>query len=174
MKTKTNTLTGPALDWAVATALGYTRSTIQGYNLFGSGPWKQPAPVGFWDEVDSPDGKFQPSTDWAQGGPIIEQEGIDIRQVKSRPFIHLDPRHFDVSKGDEIVRLPGWNRDLVQRPRKPYQDEGKWMARMSVQYTSFSWSVQKDFLSDTALQAAMRCYVASKLGDKVDVPEEFR
>ena len=31
----------------------------------------------------------------------------------------------------------------------------------------------EDYHAETPLVAAMRCYVASKLGDEIDVPEEF-
>lgn len=31
----------------------------------------------------------------------------------------------------------------------------------------------RQFIASTPLRAAMRCYVASKLGDEVDVPEEL-
>ena len=50
---KTNELTGAALDWAVAKCEGYRLDLV-------------------------PEGSYTPSTDWAQGGPIIEREKIDI------------------------------------------------------------------------------------------------
>lgn len=70
---KTNELTGTALDWAVAKCEGGeglwydTVSTywvkIKGYDLALKPGWAQ---------------SFTPSTDWAQGGPIIEREKIQI------------------------------------------------------------------------------------------------
>jgi hypothetical protein len=36
------------------------------------------------------------------------------------------------------------------------------------------WSKRRDSTGPTPLIAAMRCYVASKLGDEVDVPEELQ
>lgn len=53
---KVNELTGAALDWAVATCEG----------------------LDYWEPEIGPS---QPeySTDWAQGGPIIERERIDLR-----------------------------------------------------------------------------------------------
>jgi len=36
-----------------------------------------------------------------------------------------------------------------------------------------SLSTPEDFHGDTPLIAAMRCYVASKLGDEVEIPEEL-
>ena len=72
--------------------------------------------------------RYNPSTDWAQGGTIIDRERITIRQWTGMPIIH--------------AYMP--------------QDNAPW-------------------LSDGAspLIAAMRCYVASKLGDELDVPEEL-
>jgi hypothetical protein len=42
----------------------------------------------------------------------------------------------------------------------------KWFAYSSL-------SKPEDFYGETPLIAAMRCYVASKLGDEVEIPEEF-
>jgi Protein of unknown function (DUF2591) len=69
---KTCELIGPALDWAVATAMGlrveydyqYTEETFfQGWWQCGPCHW-QPLP------------KY--SSDWAHGGPIIEREKITL------------------------------------------------------------------------------------------------
>ena len=104
---KTAELTGPALDWAVAKFEGVTD----------------------WDSVDLVfrDDDFcwyEPSTNWAQGGPIIEREEICV-----------------------LAPVRG-----LWRGRK----EGR------TQY------------GPTPLIAAMRCYVASKLGDDVEIPEELK
>jgi hypothetical protein len=99
---KTSEMQGAALDWAVAKCEGHdahyykgiVRTTMQQH--FG------------------PECKY--STDWAQGGPIIEREKIEL---------------------DEY--------------------EGTWHA--------FGYH------GPTPLIAAMRCYVASKLGDEIELPE---
>lgn len=111
MKIKTNELTGPALDWAVAKCEGY----IDDWNS-----WLHEATVK--DVAES--GNYHPSTDWAQGGPIIEREGITLR-----------------------CGLHGWDAELEE-------------------FDAISHG-------PTALIAAMRCYVASKLGDEVEIPEEL-
>ena len=72
---------------------------------------------------------FTPSTNWSQGGPIIEREKIDLN-------------HY---------RMP----DLT----------AMWDASID------SW--ETDYAGTTPLIAAMRCFVASKLGDTVDIPEEL-
>jgi hypothetical protein len=45
-------------------------------------------------------------------------------------------------------------------------EDGYWSARMD---TVGGW-----WLGDTPLMAAMRCYVASELGDEVEIPEELK
>jgi hypothetical protein len=96
---KTNELTGAALDWAVARCEGGV-----GDNQL----------IGAW---------YTPSTDWAQGGPIIEREEIAI-------FLEY-PKEWGATDGN-------------------YSKGG-----------------------DTPLIAAMRCYVASKLGDEIELPKEL-
>ena len=95
---KTSELTDAALDWAVAKCEGRKD------NDFG---W-------WWDN-------YKPSTDWAQGGPIIEREKITL--------------------------------DVFE--------DGVWVAS---EYQE----------GPTPLIAAMRCYVASKLGDEIEIPEELK
>jgi hypothetical protein len=109
---KTSELTGAALDWAVAKCEG-----------IGLGP--RGLVVYYYEGEPA---MWRPSTNWAQGGPIIEREKIRLDTT--------------------------WN-----------CEDGHWSARMD---TVGGW-----WLGDTPLIAAMRCYVASKLGDDVDVPEEL-
>jgi Protein of unknown function (DUF2591) len=118
MKRKTSDLKDQALDWAVELAKG-THWSANGYFIF-EGPRR----------IDrSPEWRY--STSWAQGGPIIERENIEL----SPPFTSTDGMEF-----------PTWGASI----------------RDKAYMTAY-----------TALGAAMRCYVASKLGDEVDVPEEL-
>lgn len=112
---KTNELTGPALDWAVAKCEG---------NLITFDP-EHHTDSGSWEKY---------STDWAQGGPIIEREEISIQ------CCYLDGE-FDCWMADS---------------KKLNDDDGM------EQY------------GPTPLIAAMRCFVASKLGEEVDIPEELK
>ena len=80
---------------------------------------------------------YAPSTDWSQGGPIIEREMIQLT-----PKCMVNPLH-------------GW----VAAYRSFDEDDDVYaLHRMR---------------GKTALIAAMRCYVASKLGDTVEIPEEL-
>lgn len=98
MKIKTNEASGPALDWMVAKAIGdYKPVAVPAY-----------------------------STDWAQGGPIIERELCDM----------------------ELLHDKTWRAFM-------------WVSEGQVQIG----------VGATPLIAAMRCYVSSKLGEEVEVPE---
>ena len=114
---KTSELTGAALDWAVA--------KCEGLLCFGYRTDGERFAVELSDgEVEG----FMPSTNWVQGGAIIEREGIGL-----------------VS---------------------PHDDINEWEAYHPTQ-------VHDEYYGATPLIAAMRCYVASKLGDEVQIPEEL-
>ena len=127
---KTSELTGTALDWAVAKCEGETLSQASlAFQIKEHGCLQRPH-LGSW----------KPSTSWAQGGPIIEREGIDIQQL------------FGGGCEGSFSQPVGWQ-------AKRYVVGGV----INPPY----------FNAQTPLIAAMRCYVASRLGDEVDVPEEL-
>lgn len=97
---KTSELTGAALDWAVDKAQG--RFCLYPYESY--------------------------STDWSQGGPIIERESISILCT----------------------------------------DDYEWVAG----YGTTQWD-RGCPTSPTPLIAAMRCFVASKMGDDIEIPQEL-
>jgi len=101
MKVKTSELQGAALDWAV--------NQIE-------------------ECCDDPHTPFF-STNWAQGGPIIEQEKIGI--------------------------VPDTN------------DANIWIGSVYEPEWRFNRT------GPTPLVAAMRCYISSKLGDEIEVPDEL-
>ena len=118
---------GAQLDWMVAKAdenlypkgdvrlLDGKVSTIEPGNYEQSDRWQL----------------YDPSTSWAQGGPIIDhmvREGLRLTGYKSLP---TDPTSCQAQIGNIVTGGP------------------------------------------TPLIAAMRCYVASKLGDEVEIPEEL-
>jgi hypothetical protein len=114
---KTSELTGAALDWAVAKAEGHDVDDPTWWPDFG-------------DESCY-------STDWQQGGPIIEREGISLTS-------YLD------------------------------EEDSYWIGSVECQYRDFNATAYYEECGPTPLIAAMRCYVASMLGDEVDVPEELQ
>lgn len=106
MKIKTSELTGAALDWAV--------NQIE-------------------ECCDDPCAPLF-STNWTQGGPIIEREKIELTY-------YMDGGH---------------------------ENGGEWLAtRIGGPAVSEEWG-------PTPLIAAMRCFVASRLGDEVEIPEELK
>ncbi len=119
---KTSELTGAALDWAVAKCEG-VETIICPFNV-------HPHLLRIKGEIST---NYVPSTNWKQGGPIIERE--------------------------ELCFMPILEDD-----------------------NSTSWAADKriddlddqNFTGQTPLIAAMRCYVASKLGGDVEIPEELK
>ena len=67
MKVKTQDLISPALDWAVAKCEGH-RTKLEGW----------PSYVTYVPAGKRSDYKYEPSTNWKQGGPIIDREGIGL------------------------------------------------------------------------------------------------
>lgn len=114
MKIKTQDLTGAALDWAVAKCEN-SDTSIEHFTAMHSH---------YAYDHDT----FDYSTNWAQGGPIIERERISIRQWTNVPLVHAYMPH----------------------------DNAPWLSD-----------------GTSPLVAGMRCLVAAKLGDEVDVPEEL-
>ena len=112
---KTSELQGAALDWAVAKCEGFCK---------GDFAW-------YYDRRHT----FKYSTDWAQGGPIIEREKIGV----------------------------WWATHYVDDDGQEYGNH--WYAETSEGLVGYG---------PTPLIAAMRCYVASKLGNEVEIPEELK
>ena len=112
---KTSELKGQALDWAVAKCEGventWGKSSMIPYDYFTGHRY---------------------STDWAQGGPIIERERVGLWPDIYGYF--AEKNHF--GKHHCAGRSTGWG--------------------------------------TTPLIAAMRCYVTSKLGAEVEVPDELK
>ena len=88
MKIKTSELTGAALDWAVAKC--EPDGTLAIYFDEDTG---EPLCHDDWEDNQ----EYKPSTDWMQGGPIIEREEIAI-------FLEY-PKSWCATNGD--VRSPG-------------------------------------------------------------------
>ena len=110
---KTNELTDAALDWAVTMAEWIGHQFVKEDRFLKI----------FMHQNHTGQG-YCHSRDWAQAGPIIEREGIQLARVEGGWEAWID--------ADEV---------FCQGP--------------------------------TALVAAMRCFVASRLGYDVDVPEEI-
>lgn len=124
---KTSELIGPALDWAVMKIEGRVLVQTLGGGLLVNGRHE--------DGRELPEDwqmtfMWHPSTDWEQGGPIIEREEIDV-------YCHESPKSGC-----------GW-----------------WVAEIT--------GTGVKARGNSYLVAAMRAFVASKLGDEIEIPEEL-
>ena len=123
MKIQVNTLSGIALDYAVAVALGYSDFECDelGNLLFHER----------WENLDFLNlREFRPSNKWKYGGPIIDSlKGFELK-------LWLEARREDCCEAHI------------------HNYEGDWIA-----------------FGPTPLIAAMRNYVASQLGEEVEIPE---
>lgn len=100
------------------------------------------------------------SSDWALGGPIIERESITVIRID-------DDFGVDAKGFCNNVRIPVWGATTGQHgPQEQYEGE-----RYPPQYEVSAHDVVN---GSTLLIAAMRCYVASKLGDEVDLPNSIK
>jgi len=133
MKQNTYTLTGHALNWAVAMAEG---NKVFRPRVGRPEDWSREAYDRGEDDrwvvrVENPtlayfvDWTYAPSTSWNQGGHIIEREQMCVQ---------------------------------------PSMKEDDWFAALGDDNFAYG---------KTPLIAVMRCYVASKLGSEVDIPEEL-
>ena len=77
MKIKTADLIGPALDWAVGTALNLPVEICQIFQ-YGRPNGEHYISIGETDK-DGAEVTFEPSEEWSQGGPLIQQECLDVR-----------------------------------------------------------------------------------------------
>lgn len=149
MKLQTKSLTGPALNWAVAQAEGVTV-----YIVSHNAPMHTIRTVSRGSSEN-----YRPSELWEQGGPIIEREGITL--VRADDTYGRDERGFCNN-----VRIPVW-----AAATGPHGEQS--------QYEGESYEPQYEVSVDgtqegpTPLIAAMRCYVASKLGAEIEVPAEL-
>jgi hypothetical protein len=122
---KTNELSGAALDWAVAEASGTpiyrSGKTLTRMDMDGNAYW-------------------EPSTNWAQSGPIIEREKLGV----------------------------WWATHFVDEDGVEYGNHWYCETGCTDDNANDSYHIAT---GTTPLIAAMRCYVASKLGDEVELPE---
>lgn len=125
---KTSELIGPALDWAVAKCVG--RNVLDflggGVRVNGQTETGRELPEN-WDMSYM----WHPSTNWSQGGPIMERENVSVQPGNEWPL--------------------------------------KWIAYKGGRVAGPSFYQH----GDTPLISAMRCYVASKMGDEIEIPKEL-
>ena len=102
------------------------------------------------------------SADWSQGGPIIECENISIVRLE------------DESKTDKNGfwihgRIPIYGAVIGEYFSEDQLRSSYGEALCDIYYVDCALVMK----GTTPLIAAMRCYVASKLGDSVEIPKEL-
>jgi len=93
--------------------------------------------------------KVSPSTVWFQGGPIIKREGISLRSIR-KPGHSLDGQWLAKRADTNTGTIVQW----VESPFGNKSERGFWRG-------------------PSPLIAAMRCHVATKLGDEIEIPNEL-
>lgn len=134
-KIKVSEATNLQLDWLVAKCEGAKGLRMHTYAGIDPGP---PVLVVDWEHGWTALVDTNYTTDWSQGGPIIERERIKVAPNLNQTW-HGQIRH---TQSHPLVAHPvlaGWTNKHGPTP----------------------------------LIAAMRCYVTSKLGETVAVPEEL-
>jgi hypothetical protein len=136
MLVKVSELTGVALDWAVAKCEGFTAEYEADIGDFWiertNHNYTWLAPFGYLKDT------LRFSTDWSQGGPIIEREMIQLT-----PHCMVNPLH-------------GWAAAF-----RSFDEDDDVFALHRMR-------------GKTPLIAAMRCFVESKLGSNIEVPDNLK
>ncbi len=149
----TDQLEGEALDWAVAKL-----------ESEASPPGMSSAQVLLYRSIATkafcyPKDRIQYSSDWPHAGPIIEREDITVLCARGE--------YQPAKSGTQQAYSKFWVAEKGKlSPSEIYGSQGD----------DFGTCFQVDpdnMTGPTALVAAMRCYVASKFGPKVEVPEEL-
>ena len=137
---KTADLIGDQLDQAVAKCLGFVHPVRKGYNA-GEGWWERTASHPWYLDLDGNElDEWTPSTDYAQGMPIVERE-------MCRVFKNVSD---------------GWTCQ-----KKVWVKDDTDGVDSTGHYRWYSG------VGPTLLIAGLRCYVASKLGNEVEIPKEL-
>jgi len=148
MKIKTSDLEGLALDWAVAKCEGYIDD-----------------PESWLYQATHPENLrtgFRPSLHWAHGGPIIEKFNITI--IRADDDYEVDAKGFITNK-----RIPQWfaetDKWIGHTPGTRYEGEPM--------EPTFMIAESGGHYGASPLIAAMRTFVAHKIGSEIDIPDEL-
>ncbi|QHS09031.1 phage protein NinX family protein [Sinimarinibacterium sp. NLF-5-8] len=154
---KTTELTGTALDWAVAAAEGATNlryDTVSTYWMTLNG--KDIALKRGWSQT------YSPSTAWSTAGPIIEREGISIIQLEDKMILDEKGR-WQGGYAPQWAAVVGDKHGQVTISSSYGEVIGE------------GYEVDSDaVIGSTPLEAAMRAYVARRLGNEIEVPGAFK
>lgn len=154
----TKKLTGLALDWAVAKALGYDVE-MSGYYCPTLN--REVTTSLHTQTSECVDSTWSPSTLWRQGGEIIEEENITL--------VRCDDRYSEKEGEDGKIlhiRVPEWAATTGQ-----HQLDISFGSQGDNYGETYQIRMDRPTLGATQLEAAMRCLVMTKLGAQVQIPQ---
>lgn len=146
IEVQTAELTRLALDWAVARALGfvdYPEDSVEQGAWWYTDPLKAP----FGERIYKAD--WKPSTDWSQGGPLIDKYDVELIRFGEQAWYERDPQ---------------WN-------QKPCV--GAVIRHAPYDTVSGDIHIEECMTGETRLIAACRAIVRAKLGETAQVPAEL-
>lgn len=142
---KIEDLRGPALDWAVAKAVGDDTIVLHRKRPAHEFPFDPEGPANDFSQKEWKMWRyFQPSTDWAQGGPLIEKYGVQICPPELPVHRHGGPN-------------------------AGFGESGYWSASIFRKGDHR----RRVFFSGEPLVLAMRAIIAFHFGDAVEIPLEL-
>lgn len=145
MKLKTYWLTGQALDWAVAQAVGVDVLLVTGID----GQSDRTEKLTFLSRLEEPEREsgsgskgvpYEPSLDWSQCGPLIAEHSIMLAQSGDKWYAFSKDNEFNPYRGSHYI-------DCL------FNDADGW--------------------GETPLIAACHAIVASCIGEDIDIPDEL-
>ena len=145
MKIKTSELTGHALNWAAAQAEG--------------------------DKVYRP--RLGRPCNWDKEAYL--KDGSDDRwvvRVQNPKVGHFVDWTYNPS-GDWMQGGPIIEREGISLTSYLDEEDPYWIGSVECRYKDFNATAYYEEYGPTPLIAAMRCYVVSKLGDTIDIPDEL-
>ena len=130
MKVKTADLLDAPLDWAVAQCKGFKK--IRAMPAWSNKHGAHGGPQVMVSNEEDSSFDYRPSTNWSQGGPIVDREGIYFGPLPDKGI-----RAYRFIDGECCNIMDCWGASI------------------------------------TRCVVAMRCFVASRFGDEVDIPDEL-
>ena len=107
----------------------------------------------------------------------LQGAALDYAVAVAHGWMDFEDMAFCSNEGDFTSYLSLWSfcpgrvwahgGPIIERERIQFRSE------QNTQYRAFISQFGADAVGETHLIAAMRCYVASKLGDVVDIPDEL-
>ena len=162
---KTQDLLGAQLDWAVAKAKG----------TLGQKP-DRCFDCKYYEERQGSDDAIQychhPKMDFEDGSGALRVWPSDYETHEQCPITSLtaEPFSTDWNLAGPIIEQEGINLTMFLEDEVDPEDVGNWCAAYDRENLGDD---EKSCTASTPLIAAMRCYVASKLGAEVEVPDEL-